>query len=163
LCLTPLKVVIANRWTSLVDFIAFDLIQLPSSTLHSLGSLHNCIKINRKNKRQSRFAKVFPILFFLSLGVFVRFTVCLFISLLNPLLSQVMVDSLANLQISSVDQHQLHVKNEIMFCDIIAVQVALCLFSNLSTCLLTKIKSGPLRAHKANDHLQQREYVHRAS
>jgi hypothetical protein len=54
------QVIIANRWTIVVDFIATDRILLPSSTLHSIGSLHHCVKINRKNKRQSRFIKVMP-------------------------------------------------------------------------------------------------------
>jgi hypothetical protein len=49
-----------------------------------------------------------------------------------------MVDSLANLQMSSVDQHPLHVKNEIMFCDIIAVQVALPSTTLLSICFSQK-------------------------
>ena len=53
-----LKVVIINRWTSLVDTIAPDRILLPSSTMHSSGSLHHCIKINRSNRHQSRFVKV---------------------------------------------------------------------------------------------------------
>ncbi len=34
-----------------------------------------------------------------------------------------MVDSLANLVITSVDKNHMQIKNEIMFCDIIAVQV----------------------------------------
>jgi hypothetical protein len=55
---TSQKVIVASRWTALVNFIAADQIYLPNSTLHSIGSLYHCLKISRSNKRQSRFVKV---------------------------------------------------------------------------------------------------------